>query len=369
MLTRIQVDNFRCLVNLDLPLDRLTLLLGGNGSGKTTVFAVLRRLQGFIGGALTVDAAFPSADLTRWQQLDTQQFTMEVTEGTDAYTYSLTVEHDGDRRRRRIKYESLRMNSHPLFEFELGTARLYHDDFTRGPEYPFDWTRSGIGLLQARPDNRFLIRFRSLVGKMIIAGLYPGGMGCESKEEAGLLSWTGANFASWYRFLSQEHQGNILDLTQELRQVLPDFDSFSLREAGENARVLKVFFRSGAENKKPLSYNFDELSDGQRQIIVLYCLLYAVKGEGYSLFLDEPDNYVALREVQPWLTALQDACGEEISQAVLVSHHPEIIDYLAASAGRWFERPDNGPVRVSSQAPEAIAGLKVSEAVARGWTQ
>jgi len=193
-------------------------------------------------------------------------------------------------------------------------------------------------------------------------------MAFESAEEESQLKPLGDNFASWYRGLSHEHQGNIVDLTQQLREVLPGFDSLALREAGEKTRVLKVLFRSGAQAKKPIPYNFDELSDGQRQLIVLYCLLYAVKGEDYSLFLDEPDNYVSLREIQPWLTSLQDACGDGISQAVLISHHPEIIDYLAGSAGRWFDRPDNAHTRVLDKPPAAVDGLKTSETIARGWT-
>ncbi len=28
--------------------------------------------------------------------------------------------------------------------------------------------------------------------------------------------------------------------------------------------------------------------------------------------LDEPENYVALAEIQPWLTELSDACGVSI---------------------------------------------------------
>jgi predicted ATPase len=368
MLTRLYVDNFRCLVNFDLKLDRLNLLLGDNGGGKTTVFEVLRRLQGFLGGDTNVDAAFPARDLTRWQQLGIQHFELELKAGDDVYVYTLMIEHDEDRRRRRIKREVLLMNQKALFEFENGTAQLYHDDFRPGPQYPFDWSRSGVASLQERPDNKLLTQFRQQMSKMAIVSLCPVKMAFESAEEERRLAPLGDNFASWYRYLSQEHQGNILELTQQLRALLPGFDSFSLREAGEKTRVLKVLFRSGAQAKKAIAYNFDELSDGQRQLIVLYSLLYGLKGEGYSLFLDEPDNYVALREIQPWLTSLQDACGESISQAVLISHHPEVIDYLAGSAGLWFERPENGATRVLDKPPTGVNGLKTSETIARGWT-
>ena len=149
--------------------------------------------------------------------------------------------------------------------------------------------------------------------------------------------------------------------------MIPGFDSFALQQAGEKTRVLKVLMRN-AKDAKPLPYNFSELSDGQRQLILLYTLLYGVKGEGYCLFLDEPDNFVALREIQPWLSALHDACGNEISQAVLISHHPEVMDYLATSKGRWFERQEDGRVQ-AQDAPRAVGGLKISETIARGWNE
>ena len=85
------------------------------------------------------------------------------------------------------------------------------------------------------------------------------------------------------------------------------------------------------------------------------------------MFLDEPDNYLALREVQPWLAEVVDRCGDTLEQAVLVSHHPVTIDYMAGAKGRWFCRDKDGPARVSSKPERAIDGLSLSETVARGW--
>jgi predicted ATPase len=369
MLTRIYVDNFRCLVNFELKLDRLNLLMGENGSGKTTVFEVLRRLQGFIGGRLNTDEAFPLEDLTRWQQqLNVQRFEVEFQAEKDVYCYSLTVWHDLDQAVGIVAQEKLLINNSLLFEAKEGSARLYDDEFTLEAQFPAALFQSGIAAFQEERSGLGLLnRFHKQIARITIIRPVPATMGSESKGDERRLSIDAGNFASWYRYLSQEHQGNILELTQQLRDVIPGFDSFSLREAGEKVRVLKVLMRN-AKDAKPLPYNFSELSDGQRQLILLYTLLYGVKGEGYCLFLDEPDNYVALREIQPWLTSLQDACGNEISQAVLISHHPEITDYLAASKGRWFERPDNGPVRVKDM-PPPTDGLTASETIARGWVE
>ena len=90
--------------------------------------------------------------------------------------------------------------------------------------------------------------------------------------------------------------------------------------------------------------------------------------EGSALFIDEPDNYVALAEIQPWLTDLAEACGEVLPQAVLCSHHPELIDYLGGDRGLLLEREASGAA--TARRPEGHLfedGLKFSEVVARGW--
>jgi len=390
MVKRIYVDNFRCLVNFELKFERVNLLLGGNGSGKTTVFDVLYRLQQFLAGNAKVLAVFPSKELTRWQTtLDTdyptevyvassgtnqprwqtnavQRFELDLGLGKDDYKYALVIEHDEDRRRARIKSETLTLEGKPLFDFQEGTAKLYHDDFKPGPQYPFDWTQSGVGVLQPRPDNKKLTRFRKEIEKIIVASPHPMLMSSESRAEESSLSRHMENFVSWYRFLSQEHQGGMLGLFQELKKVITGFTAFSLKEAGE-ARVLKVLLDPPGGSGRPLVYDFSEISDGQRVLVALYALLFGLKDERISLFLDEPDNFVALREIQPWLTALTDSCGDGVEQAVLISHHPEIIDHLALSHGRWFDRDSNGPSRVTDKPKAQVDGLTPSGSIARGW--
>ena len=70
MLQRLHVDNYKCLVNFDLPLRELSLLLGPNGVGKTSVLDIVFALHRLLGdGARIADAdVFPTRALTRWQQ-------------------------------------------------------------------------------------------------------------------------------------------------------------------------------------------------------------------------------------------------------------------------------------------------------------
>ncbi|MHC5831008.1 MAG: AAA family ATPase, partial [Nostoc sp.] len=96
-----------------------------------------------------------------------------------------------------------------------------------------------------------------------------------------------------------------------------------------------------------IDYRFSELSDGQKVLIALYTLLYCTQSEDYTLCIDEPENFLALPEIQPWVIQLYDFCIDGKIQALLISHHPVLINYLLASPiGYWFERQSNAPVRV-----------------------
>jgi predicted ATPase len=163
-----------------------------------------------------------------------------------------------------------------------------------------------------------------------------------------------------------EFQDRVMELTERLREVLPGFYAFKLEQAGR-ARILKVGFRGDDESGNVNFYEFEQLSDGQRVLIVLYSLLGGLNDPHAIMILDEPENYLALPEIQPWLMSLADHCDAASNQAILISHHPELIDYLGSEQGIWIEREAEKPARVQQLSSHPPETLKLSESIARGW--
>ncbi|MBD3265847.1 AAA family ATPase, partial [bacterium] len=129
------------------------------------------------------------------------------------------------------------------------------------------------------------------------------------------------------------------------------------------SRRLKAVFR--IENQD-YEFDFMSLSDGQRQLIMLYTILEALRaGVFTTLFIDEPDNYITLREIQPLIENLQDICEEAGKQVIIISHHPEIINKMARGEELLFSRQKGGHVIVKT-IPK-VADLPPAEIVARGW--
>jgi energy-coupling factor transporter ATP-binding protein EcfA2 len=366
MFKRIYVDNYKCLVNFETHLSRLSLFMGENGVGKSTVFEVLRLLQAFISGEGKTDLLFPFSDRCRWQNSLTQVFEldMEYPEENGLFQYRLQIDHTREGNRSRVKQELLSYKGQPLFKFELGEAQLYHDDHKPGPKYPFDWSQSGLASLYPRPDNQRLTWFKRQVKNMMIAQIIPAMMEAEAGERGDLiLSKYLENFADWYNTISMD-QGLVNRLTGTLRGAIENFDSFKFAPYGERYILQARFFYDSL--KTGIDYKLTELSDGQRMLVALYTLLEASSEGHYILCLDEPDNFVSLPEIQPWLNSLRELCDDGKCQAILISHHPEIIDMLA-SHSCWFERPNGLATRVFPPPESNEGGVRVSELISRRW--
>lgn len=369
MLQRLYIDNYKCLVNFELPLQELSLLLGMNGVGKTAVLDVMFGIRHLLGGAgrVTDPDVFPASTLTRWQDRDLQTVEIEVRLDADVYLYRLEVQHHRATRRARVHREHLSFNGQPLFKCDIGMVQLYRDNHSEGPLYPVDWSESALARVGERDDNQRLTRFRDFMDRVVVCGFYPASFDAVSSDEEALLKRDARNFADWYRHVVLEHPNLVAELNSALAKVIGGFRAIRLERIGQDTRVLTVIFEDKA---KDYELRFDEISDGQRVLIALYGLIYLSRAQGYTFFLDEPDNFVALSEIQPWLITLADACGESVTQAVICSHHPELIDYLGSDSGLVLSREASGVVTVRRFDAEPVhGGLKLSELVARGWAR
>src|SRR5438128_58315 len=198
MLTRLYVDNFRALVNTDLPLGRRTLLMGSNGTGKSTLGDVLIRLQWVLFGQSKTDEIFSVDTLTRWQSVPRQRFELDATGPDGDYHYEMVVDHrkaaSADVPRTRILREALTIDSRPLFHFEDGLVHLYGDDYSAGPEYPFDSGRSALGTISARHDNQKLTWFLRWLQGLTVLRPNPSQMEDLIERDDFLLVFDARNF-------------------------------------------------------------------------------------------------------------------------------------------------------------------------------
>lgn len=372
MISRVYIDNFKCFSSFEFHPEPVQLILGDNGSGKTSVYDVLETLREFLTTGNNVEEGFSTSTLTAWDSRDSQTFEVEVNGNGGAYEYRLVIDHDRLGERCRIASERLQFDGRRLYEFDGGDAHLFRDDGSAGPQFPFDWSRSFIATIPERKDNTKLIWFRERMNRVFVFSPDPLRMTGHSGRETEKPDRGLHQIASWLRHLSQETIDVMPSLRDALRDTLEGMVGFRMEKTSETSRELRFEFDFSDEsdarkNGGGFSLSFDALSDGQRNLVALFTILFAAVGRDSSVLIDEADNYVALREIQPWLTALQDRAEECECQIVLISHHPEIINYLAANHGQVFFRDDSGPSRTRPFEWKEGELASPSEIVARGW--
>lgn len=359
MIERVYLDNLWTFVNFEWRPGSLAVLMGANGSGKTALLDAIRYLQTFLLGNGSSVETFDESTRTRWEkQRREQKIELDVRGNGGLYRYRLVLEHD-EPGKNRVASESLHHEDRALVSFVGGELQIFHDDGSPGPRFQAKETRSGVGAVEPASDDRLLAWFKAWILNLWLLRPDPRAMKPRvERKAAGWLAPDLSNFGAWYLTTLSAKPGSMFKATAALGKVLPGF-----LELHEDGGYLRARFGDDAASE---SFRFDEISDGQRMLIALYMLRYAVAGPGKTLVIDEPDNYVSLREIQPWLTEMTDlALARGGPQIWIISHHPEVLDLLARDFGWRFFRDGTGPTRIERFQP--AAGMGPAETVARGW--
>jgi energy-coupling factor transporter ATP-binding protein EcfA2 len=373
MITRLYVNNFRCLVNFKAEFDSFAVFCGPNGAGKSSVFDALRLLRNLgtgdaiLGG--TGDQDVPRLEFADWLDSRIQEFEIGLSVDGHAFDYVLHIEQKVDYEKPRIIHEKATCDGDVLFERDLdlqtmrAEVRLPRADGNQA-SFPLDWRQSALAAIQPRGLNLGrLTLFQEEIASLLILRPNPHGMERESRAEARHPELSMTNLTSWYRSLAQEQEWTDA-LRDSLKSVWPDFLSFKLEDVGLNAKELQLRFER--ESGEPVLLFSSQLSDGERMLIALYMVRAAIEtGAVRTVFIDEPDNFVGLPELQPWVLSMRELLDEQ-HQLVLISHHPEILSNSGEANGRYLWRDNHtsptrlGPLKV----PE---GMTAGEAITRGW--
>jgi predicted ATPase len=370
VLSRIRIDNFASFSGFELAPPRVAVLTGGNGSGKSILWSVLARIQDLVLRDATVDDRFPRFTRTAWDTREVQRFELEFASTEGEFRYVLEVSHTQDRDRfvTRIAKETVTLDGALLYVAGDGEVQLFGDDPAPQPRtrFPFVAQRSFLSSIEPRPDNRKLQAFKACVAAMWMVSPNPLAMRSISADEDLWLSRDASNFAAWYRNVSGYRNELIEEMARALGRLWP---GFRLRLAPSTPKSKELRAEMHADGRA-YELLFNHLSDGQRSLIFLYALVLSVLGGEKDeskptpfVFLDEPENYVALAEIQPWLQLLSERANARGAQVLVISHHPEVIDYLAADEALVASRPGGGPTRLDALKVDASGGQTASRAI------
>ncbi|MBZ5521094.1 MAG: AAA family ATPase [Acidobacteriia bacterium] len=362
MLTRVYIDNFRSFVNFEYKPERKQLLLGANGSGKSSLLDAIRYLKKFVEG---YENPFTQSTRTRWQDRPLQVVEIEALLDRQKYEYRIEIRFESETRQPSVSLESLRVSGAPVFELANGEIRFFQNNSSQATTLRLETAKSALHL--SLLSNSHVLRFVEWLGTVHCFRIdeYPSAMSESADREERQPDDELENLAGWYRHLVQAHPDENLRFLNSMKDALDGFQALRFSSGEDGVKQLRADFM--ASTKGRINYSLSELSEGQRCLIALYMILHFLIAKGHTVFIDEPDNFIALREIQPWLLAAEEAVEDHSGQLILISHHPEILNQWASTRGLRFFREDNGHVRTEKFMADPKGDLQPSELIAREW--
>jgi predicted ATPase len=338
VIQRLYVHNFRCLENFELRLAEHSsaLLIGANGTGKSSVAFALSVLQKIARGTNRISDLLRPTDLTRGNAAVPMRFEIEVKLSGDLYTYRIALELPARFKEMRVLEEILEVNGSPIYTRRLADVRLMGSEDDSTAAFRLDWHVLALPIVQYQIPRDPLSVFKRWLASLMVLRPVPLLIGGDSTDETLYPEETVANFAAWFSGILSTAPAGYGRIESFLRQTMPDLSDIKNPVVAANARSLSVTF---ATQTGTFSLPFAELSDGEKCLIICSTVLAAAKvHEPLCCFWDEPDNYLALSEVSHFVLALRRTFQAHGGQLIATSHNPETIRSFSDETTFVFER-------------------------------
>lgn len=324
VIRRLYVHNFRCLENFELPISGKSsvLLIGKNGTGKTTVGLALEILQRIARGTNRVGDLVKPKDLSRGRVDVPMRFEIEVELEAKRYGYVIAFELPEGFRELRVFEERFTVDDKPVFTREVSQVHLRKTGQEDEAKFIIDWHLAALPIIQFQPPNWPLSVFKQWLAQALILRPNPSLITGDSKEETRQPNPQVTNFGAWFSGVLAFAPAAYAWVDEYLRQVLPDLKDIKNPEVGKDSRSLVVQFSSA---RGSLNLAFEDLSDGEKCFMV--CALVLASNSAYGpllCFWDEPDNYLAPSEVGHFVLALRKAF-QSGGQFIATSHNSEAL--------------------------------------------
>jgi energy-coupling factor transporter ATP-binding protein EcfA2 len=312
------------LENFELPIagQPSVLLIGRNGSGKTTVGLALEILHKIARGTNRVGSLLKPKDITRARTEVPVRFEIHTELNGNLYEYCIAFELPPGWKELRVLEEKLAVGGNPVYTRAVAQVNLARTAADQEAKFRIDWHLVALPIIQEQSQNDPIFIFKQWLARMLILRPIPGLMKGDSEIETLEPNPQVTDFGAWFAGLMANTPSAYSRIDQYLRQLMPDLRDIRNPVVAKDSRSLVVQFST---DQGSISIPFGDLSDGEKCFMI--CALVLAANEAYGpvvCFWDEPDNYLALEEVGHFMLALRKAF-QSGGQLITTSHNPEAI--------------------------------------------
>lgn len=336
MITKLSVQHYRSIESLDLTFNRVNILVGQNGAGKTNVIDVIRFVRDALANGL--DYAI------------TERGIHSIRQWSPTRPYNITISIEGEEKlphlyaaKARLSFTLSSVGDGYAVRREEGWQEILIYDNDKIIKNESNYNRNEYGICEIIEDGereelklkdvselfvnaRFLGRFNVLSRLFVdcaIYSIFPHTLLQAEKEsnERYLMSH-GENLTSVLKRLRKEKKSDaISSITRAMSQVIPDLDVIKVAGFGG---FLTPQFQVESGGKKHV-FNVSQMSDGTLRVLGILVALYQ-EPRPLTVALEEPEL-----AIHPGLLRVIAESIDEASlgtQIFVTTHSPNLLDYF-----------------------------------------
>lgn len=352
MIKSLDIKNFRGIRDAQFTLAPLTVFIGPNDSGKTTILNAIETLGRISTTQLTdVFSGDHSIENITWRRTKEARVRLSLDgKADDEGDFSWTFDFSAGPH---IHYDSIQATRHKVAERNGNTTILTGMNVSSGPNQNY------TSFLVAQQHNRLepYQALRSAFSSRSIYHLDPRQMRKRAIPTAGaVLTSTGDNLASVLDgLLSGPDREAVVEMERVLHDAIPSLQGFAVRPVvkGNQGEKSIEFVLSGT--KPTMTIPCVLASDGAMLLTAFLALAYSDTPE--VLLIEEPENGLhptRLKEVIDLLRRMTTGeVGNKRRQIILTTHSPLLLNYARPEEVRIVRRdPEQGTqVKAMSDVP------------------
>lgn len=323
-LSRIKIVNYKSIKQCDLKLNRLNVLIGSNGSGKSNFISFFVMLQNILNANLSVYVGQSGINALFYNGMKvSNEISAEVYFGENSYGFVLIPTDDN-----RMIFKKEFFGYHGAWDNETTVARGNAEAA---------W-KKGVG---NKTDNYIIPILDKQKWK--VYHFFDTSRAANVKREHNIsnntvLQFDASNLAAFLYRLREYYRHNYNDIVQTIRLIAPYFDDFELKpNEGNNELIVLKWRQIGCED----IFNASQLSDGTLRFICLMTLLLQPKElQPATIIIDEPELGLHPYAITVFGEVIRQA--SEYKQIILSTQSVELLNEFDAEDIIVVNRSNDG---------------------------
>ena len=333
MFRKLKVDNFKSLVDFSVEFTPMSVIIGNNATGKSSVLQAID----FLCGSVKEDFGI-MLERRNWTA---DNILLPSKEGKLEYDWSMVLSIYSGKNEVGLLSERLVCNGTQLLVYQKGEDGFIKNEGKDTNVLPRALAIKSSALRMLNRDETIDYRIKYFIDFLENSSsfemLSPNEMRLSSRGVKESIGMSGKNLPSFIKQMTEEQKASFMSkLTRLLGNRISDVKAKTQGKPGWTQIVSTEKYKD-----KSIHISSKEMSDGMLRLLA-FVAISEIKSSNATMLLDEIENGVNTNYAEQLLEILKEMYAEKKHQLILTTHSTVFMDYIDAEDIVFLYRDNNG---------------------------